>query len=101
MKGGTATFVIDTAASNTLLVPSSAQQLGAQRTNVTVGTGVGGTGNTTGPAYQVNLGSLNVPNGPPLIGRQTAVVMELPTGEGTDGILGMFSSKDSIPTVMD
>ena len=81
-----ALFVLDTAASVTLITPAAAGRLQARRTGVGAGPGVAGTGSTAA-SYQVSLGVASLAGHP--LGDLTAVVMELPTGQSTDGILGL------------
>ena len=78
--------MLDTAASVTLIRPAAAARLKARRTGVGSGPGVAGTGSTAA-SYQVSLGEASLAGHP--LGDLTAIVMELPTGQSTDGILGL------------
>lgn len=87
--GGEGTFVVDTAASSTLLTPAAEARLQPAKTGVTAGPGVAGTG-ATAASYQVALGAARLAGGgEALLPALNAVVMELPTGAGTSGILGL------------
>lgn len=87
--GATLCFVLDTAASTSIVLPAVAARLRLPRTGVTAGSGVSGTGRTA-ETYQVALGELrSVPGGELLVPNQLAVVLDLPTGDGTDGLLGL------------
>lgn len=103
---GSTVMVLDTAASTTLLTPAAAAALRCTRTGVTAGPGVGGTG-TTEASYQVAMGSVRLTDAlasdgggatDELVPGLNAVVMELPTGAGTGGILGLdfLSSFDAV-----
>ena len=89
LAGGAATFVLDTAASNTLILPASAQRLNGKKTGASAGPGIGGTGATSGGSQfafgQASLSGTSLP----LRGGLTAISMELPTGRDTDGIIGL------------
>ena len=88
-KTGQLTLIVDSAASTTIVTPACAARLRPPRTGVTAGPGVSGTG-ATEPTHQVLLGELrSVPGGQLLLAAQRSVVLELPTGPDTDGILGL------------
>jgi len=85
---GILTFVLDTAASTSIVLPSVATRLQLKRTGVTAGPGIGGTGATAG-THQVELGALNTEHQRQLLVQsQRAVVLDLPTKDA-DGILGL------------
>ena len=101
-SGKRGTFVVDTAASNTIILPASSARLDAVAVGGPVGAGLGGTGTTQGgrrvslgPVRLTDKASTSIPLAPP--GLQ-AVEMEVPTGNDTDGILGidMLNQLDAI-----
>jgi len=89
-------FVLDTAASSSCVTPQTAAQLRLARTGVAAELSVSGTGAATAQAYQVTLGTLHsVPRGQLLVENQRAVVIDLPTGGDTAGILGASTREEA------